>query len=66
MNVGKSIKVGLARRGMRQMDLAKKLGVTPQALSQLIKKSSCTSSTIDRIALALDMKSSEFLALGED
>jgi transcriptional regulator with XRE-family HTH domain len=66
MNIGKSIKVALAMKGMTQKELAKRLDITPPALSQLAGQESCTGATIGRLATALQMKASEFVALGEE
>lgn len=66
MNVGKSIKVALAKREMRSGDLAKILGVTPQTVSTMSSRSTCTGQMLIRLAQSFDMKVSEFVALGED
>ena len=66
MNVGKSIKVALAKREMRSGDLAKILGVTPQTVSTMSGRATCTGQMLIHLAQSFDMKVSEFVALGED
>lgn len=66
MNVGKSIRIALAMKGMKQKDLAEKLGIRAPSLSQLASQKSCTGDTISKLADAFDMPASEFIALGED
>lgn len=66
MNVGKSIRVALAKKGMTQRQLAEQLGMLPTSLSQLASQQSCTGATLEKLARTLGMKASEFVALGED
>lgn len=66
MNVGKSIRVALAKKGMTQRQLAEQLGMLPTSLSQLASQQSCTGATLEKLARALGMKASEFVALGEE
>jgi plasmid maintenance system antidote protein VapI len=66
MNIGISIKVALAKRGINQKALAEKMGTTPAAISQLAAQESCTGATIKKLADAFGMKASEFVALGEE
>lgn len=66
MDVGKSIRVALAKKGMSQKQLAEQLGMLPTSLSQLAAQKSCTGSTLNKLAAAFGMKASEFVALGED
>ena len=66
MNVGKSIKVALAKRGWKQNQLAAMLGVAPSSLSAIANQRSCTGQTLQKIADAFEMPVSEFVALGED
>lgn len=66
MNVGKSIRVALAKKGMSQKQLAEQLGMRQTSLSQLAAQTSCTGATLEKLAGAFDMKASEFVALGED
>lgn len=66
MNVGRSIKIALIKKGMQQADLAEKMGVSKPYISQLAGKDRVGMGTIALLAIALDMKISEFIALGED
>lgn len=66
MNVGKSIKVALAKKDMNQQDLAEKLRVSKPYVSQLAGKEHAGMGTVVLLADAFDMKVSEFIALGED
>lgn len=66
MNVGRSIKIALIKKGMQQGDLAEKMGVTKPYISQLAGKERAGMGTVALLAIALDMKISDFIALGED
>lgn len=66
MNVGKSIKVALAQRGMTQAELAKRLGVTHTWLSAMANKPRASTASLEALAGQFGMKVSEFVALGED
>lgn len=66
MNLGVSIKVALAKRGMSHKALADEMGVLQSSLSQLINRGSCPSTTIEKLAAIFGMKVSEFIALGEE
>ncbi len=66
MNVGRSLKVALAKRDMSQTQLAKKMNVHVQWVSKLANSETASQATVTGLAEALDMKVSEFVALGED
>lgn len=66
MNVGRSIKVALAKRDMSQRQLAERLKHSERWVNQLANSERANSQTIDMLAGAFDMKASEFVALGED
>lgn len=65
MNIGKSIKMVLLDRDMQQSELAEKLGISPQSMSQICSRDYCKKSTLDSICEALEMKPSELIAMGE-
>ena len=65
MNVGKSIKICLAKNGMQGKELAPLMGVLPQHISRLANRKTCKGHVIDQLSHIFDMKSSEFIALGE-
>lgn len=66
MNIGKSIKVALAQKGMSQAELAKRMGITHTWVSALANKPKASTPTVEALAAQFDMKVSEFVALGED
>lgn len=66
MNVGKSLKMAIAKRAVTQAYVANKLGCKPLWVSKLANKKKASSETVEKLAAALDMKASEFVALGED
>lgn len=66
MNVGRSIKVALIKKGMSQKDLAEKMVVSCAYVSQLAGRAHIGMGTVVLLAGAFNMKVSEFLALGED
>lgn len=65
MNVGKSLKIALAQKGMKQNALAAQLGVTTVWISRLANSEKAGTTTVEKLAAAFDMKISEFVALGE-
>lgn len=66
MNVGKSLKMALAKRDMNQTQLAEKMKCTSIWINRLANSQSASMGTVMLLAEALDMKASEFLAMGED
>lgn len=66
MNVGVSIKVALAKRGMTQVQLATKVNRSTVWINKLAAGTSADGKTISMLAEALDMKVSDFIALGEE
>lgn len=67
MNVARSIKKGLVDRGMSQTELAAKVGSKPAYISNLATgKATASEEMLKKISDALDMKVSEFVALGEE
>lgn len=66
MDVGKSIKVALAKRGMNQTQLAKQMGCTQVWISRLANSRTSAMPTVESLASAFGMKVSDFIALGEE
>ena len=66
MNLGKAVKVALAMKGVRQVDLAAKMGKHHVYISRLCNQEFIGMEALQNIAEALDMKVSELVALGED
>lgn len=66
MDIQKSIRLSMAIKDINGVELAEKVGISSGTLS-LIKSSKRNPSigTIRKMAKALDMKVSEFIALGE-
>lgn len=66
MNVGKSLKIALVMRGIKQVELARKLGVGEVYISRLANSDHAGMGTVSKLAKAVDMSVSEFIKLGED
>lgn len=67
MNLAKSLKKALLDRSMSQLDLAKKLDITPVHINRLANdKAQMSPAIMERIAEQLGMKVSDFVKLGED
>lgn len=66
MNVGKSIKMALLKGDKDQAWLAAELGLSLRQVNKVANKPSANTDTIEKIAKSLGMKSSDFIALGED
>lgn len=66
MNIGKSIKIALAKKGMKSKDLAKVLGVTGPTVSTMTTRTTASGQMLNRLAAAFDMPVSEFVALAEE
>lgn len=65
-DIKKALRVALAQRDMNQRELAAKMKVTEGAAHHWVATDrSMTMKTINRIAKALKMKTSELVALGE-
>lgn len=67
MNIGKSIRVAVAMRGITQGKLAELAGIHPVNLSRMANgKAGLQGENLQRVAEAVGLKVSEFVALGED
>lgn len=66
MNLGKSIKVALAKAGMNQRQLADQMGLSHRFVTELANKPSGSFANVERLAKAFGMKPSEFISLGEE
>lgn len=53
MTIEQKIKMALSFKGVSQSELARKIGTTPQNLSQKIKRNTLTKEDMDKIAEAL-------------
>lgn len=66
MNIARSIRIGCARKGMNQKDLADAIDMTPATISLLVTgKRKCNQNTLEAMSKACDLSVSEFIALGE-
>lgn len=65
MDVGKSIRIGLAERGWTRVKLAQLMGVAPPRINQIEKSGVTTSKTLESIAKAFGVSVSEFIKWGE-
>lgn len=61
----KAIRVALAKKGMRQYQLADKLGVTRATVGLYMKGNKLSTKRLTQIAEVMEMKVSELVALGE-
>lgn len=66
MNIGKSIKIVCAMKGLKLKDLAEKMDVNKDYLSRISGKTTCSPQMLEKLCAAVEMKASEFIALGEN
>ena len=66
MNLGKSLKVALAKNSMTQSDLARAQSWSLRTINKLANREGGSVSDMNKLSKALGMKASEFVALGED
>lgn len=66
INTGRSLARALHDRDMNQTQLAELMNTTPTMVSRWTKNNGSRTGTINRICAALDMRPSEFIALGEE
>jgi transcriptional regulator with XRE-family HTH domain len=66
MNLKRSIKVAIAGRDWNQQLLADHSGVSASHISIICKNNTASIRTIKALATALDMTTSEFIAIGEE
>lgn len=66
MNIGKALKISLARAELTQRELARKVGVSSQYVNKVANSSCAKIDTIEQFAKALGMKASELVALAEE
>ncbi|WVH05536.1 hypothetical protein KKJFFJLC_00041 [Vibrio phage vB_VpaS_PGB] len=65
MDIKKSISVALAKKGMTRQQLADLMGVSRTRVYAIAQQKAAKHETIEKVASALEMKVSEFIALGE-
>lgn len=65
MNIGKSLQIALKQKELRNIDLAASMETSEQQISIWANKGNITKKNLIRICGILEMKVSEFIALGE-
>lgn len=66
MQIGKALKISLARAGMTQKQLAELVGVSPRYVWTVANSTCAKIDTIEKFAKVLGMKASELVALAEE
>ena len=66
MDIGKSIRIALAKANKRQQWLADEIGITRQMMCLAKQNKYATGQRIEALAKAFNMSASEFVKLGED
>jgi len=67
MNIGRSLKIALVMKEMRQTELAEKIGCNQSNISYWASRGSKIHlETVEKLASALGYPVSEFIALGEE
>lgn len=66
MHIGKSIRVAMAKQGLRGKDVAKMLGVHQSSVSLMLARPTASGAMLDQLAKSFGMKVSDFVKLGED
>lgn len=57
----KAVQAGMTRKGWKQVDLAKAVGTTRQAISHILQKEACTLKLLGRICQALGVTPNDIL-----
>jgi len=65
VDLKKSLRMSIAERGIKNKELAKGLGVTPQQITTWLRTGVMTNSNILKISNFFNIQASEFIALGE-
>lgn len=65
MNIGKSTKVGQARRDISNTELAKLLGISKVSITTLRRNKNARSDRIEELAEIFGVTASEFISWGE-
>ena len=66
MHLGKSLKMALAKKPMRNRTLAELMETSESNISRWIKTGGIKQGQLERLCEILDIKVSDFVALGED
>ena len=65
MNLGKSLRVAVAQKGVKNIDVAKHLNVAPQQVTNWIASGKIKQENIIKLACFFEMPVSGFIKLGE-
>jgi transcriptional regulator with XRE-family HTH domain len=66
MDLGKSIKIALIKKGVLHKQMAEDLGISPQQVSLWIRRGRLSQDNLRSVASYFQMPVSQFIALGED
>ncbi|MGM0614754.1 MAG: hypothetical protein ACQES7_04245 [Pseudomonadota bacterium] len=65
LNVGRSLRVAKAYANWNNIQVAERLGVSPQRVVALSKRQHASTATVDKLAVAFGMTPTGFLQLGQ-
>ena len=65
MDIKKSITRSLKKEGINQMQLAERMGIAQATISLTLRRGSCNTDTLARLAEAFNIKVSTLIARGE-
>ena len=65
MDITKSTQICMKKKGWNQGQLAEHLGTSSAAVSTMLRRGSCNSDTIIKLANVFEMKPSAFIKRGE-
>lgn len=65
MNIGRSIKVALAKKDMKKSDLAREMGWSIQYVAKICRSEEIGMGSVKNLSNFFGMQVSEFIALGE-
>lgn len=66
MDLKKSLRMALAKRDLKKIDLARKVGTSGQQVSNWLRTGKMKQSNLVEVSAAFDMSVSEFISLGEE
>lgn len=66
MNIGKSIRVAMAMKGLKAKELSEKLGVTQATISVMCSRETSSGQMLKTLSDTFELKVSDFIKLGED
>jgi len=66
MDLSKSLRLSIAKKGVKHRDMAEEMSINPQLISNWIRRGAIRHSALIDICKYFDISVSEFIALGED